>query len=1048
MKTAWRLLVGYWLCASAAPAANLLPNSSFEVGAARGWIAWGGAGGARGGNQNSYADCLNSDHVHGTKSFEVASRLVSRSVRLDAGTYTFSGSIRCPANITVWFGVMNASQLDAVPAATITATNGWQRFSQTVTVGSNALYHVKIYHVSDTIYPLVDALQLETGSSATAYAPACSIEMGLDTADPYNLILSGDAQQFRLRYWNDGGPVTVTGECKLYDLWNRVVATYSISQLIYSGATTAAVDLPATNGWLRLTSRLFNCNDSWDETAISVLPWAADTTRNTNGILGTHPAYFSNPVKRERRGGFTFGRDLSPSGGVRWSTVEPTSNNFVWNDAVMLELCTNGLVPICNLNPSVVTDGTWQPWATNADGSANFAAYTNYVGRTVARYSVAPYNVHHWETLNEPQNFLSNPDFRDQSYSAATNLAHCLDMTVKAIRDADPDAYIIALGGMNSATYQGWIVWTNLLSATQTKINAVSCHLYPNDNNADPNAAETDSHYSSPREWALTFQGIKPVINTESGTWSVGGYKGLNSMLQGNYDLSSAPALEASRIEPQARHQASVDRSLVVALRCLGWGMRYINYWSQHFNDQLIDLAPTDPTVLEYNASEKPNGVALLMTIRFAGLGFGLFTNVNDAAGNIELFQFTNMLGTSIAAWTDDRSLQTLTLTNANVALYDCMGNLIQTGSVTIPLNRTPRYIVFASLTQSQASNTVKYASVASATDTTAPNVSVDIAPSGNWDGTSMLRLAKWTVNDENKLLWPATGPHTNLVSKWHLDSDSYTAYSASNHGWLPAMANGNHTLYVTALDSAGNSREVSYSFGIDSTPTTAGFSGGHPLLLKRKSIGALPVTSAGPSYLVHQDFEGTGYDNGETWSEAGTGTMDEDYTGVVLDGLQSLRLNLVNQSAIVTNAFVASDEIWIYFLMRVVSQTANAYFFSCLGSAPSACDAYIDGAWRLNFCGDLCAQPATAITSNVTYHVWMHYKKGAGFSSINSIGFSTDGIRPTSGGTYAEQTSGNRTQPIFKICFPKRSDEGSVSKQIIYDKVRVSITQIGDNPP
>lgn len=802
-------------------AANLVPNSSFEVGPGRGWSTWGGPGGNRGGNRDSYAACLNDTHWHGTKSFQVPGRLECRNIWLNAGTYTSTAYVRAPSNLTVWFGIMNSSKLDAVPSDSFTITNGWQRITSTFVATSNFFYVVKIYHVSDTIYPLVDAVQLEAGSSATAYAPSGTLELGLDTADPYNLVMLGDAQQFRFRFWNEGASTTVAGEYKIYDMWNRLVASNSINQTLATSATTVAVNLPATNGWLRITSRLwstnFNLNDSWDETAVSVLPYAASTARNTNGFLGTHPGYFSNPVNRERRSGFSFGRDLSPAAGVRWTTIEPTPGTFAYNDAVMLEFCTNNLEPFCTLATGL--DGVWPPWATNADGSASFDLYTNYIGKTVARYSAPPYNVHYWELCNEPQNFTSNPDFRDQSYSAGTNLAHLTDMAVKAVRDADPLSYIIAMGGINSATYHAWIVWTNLLPATQTKINALSCHLYPNDNNLDPNAAETDTHYSSPREWALVFAGIKPVINSESGTWSVGGHKTLNSVLQGNYDLSSSPAFEASRIEAQARSQASVDRSLVACLRSLGWGSKYFNYWSQHINDQLVDLAPTDPTVLEYTGAEKPNGVALLMTTKFAGLGFGRFTNANDAAGIIEFYQFTNTLGTSIAAWTSDRSLQTLTLTNSNCALYDCMGNMIQSDILTIPLNRTPRYIVFGSLTQAQASNTVRFATVAAATDTLPPNLSIDIAPSGAWDGTSMLLLAKWTGNDENKLIWPATGPATNIVYKWHLDSDSDTTYSASNHAWLPPdLANGNHVLYVTARDSAGNTSQASYEFN----PTTA----------------------------------------------------------------------------------------------------------------------------------------------------------------------------------------------------------------------------------
>lgn len=793
--------------AATASAANLVPNSSFECGPGRGWMYFGGVD--RGGNSGSMSDRLSTTNFHGTRSFEVSSRLLSRAIWLDAGTYTLSFYCRAPSALTVNYNIMNAASLVTTPSASSSATNGWQRFSTTFTASSNYFYFVKLYHISSTLFPLVDAVQVETGAVATAYSPMNQVEMGLDTAEGNNLLMAGDTKEFRLRFWNDGAATNATGQYMIYDFLNRIMASNSISQTVAASNSTVTVSLPATNGWLRIVSRLYESNDSSDETSVAVFPYAASTARNTNGFLGTHPNYFSAMVNRERRSGFAFGRDLSPAAGVRWTTVEPTSNNFVWNDATMTQFSTNNLEPICNLTTGL--DGQWPTWATNGDGSACIECYTNYVFKTVQRYSVAPYNVHYWETLNEPQNYSTNPIF-NTTVTGISNLAVLMDWTVKAIRDADPAAYILAFGGVNSASQHAYPVWTNLQATTKSNIDGLSCHLYPVDMADDPNLQDVDVHYASPNEWGATFTGIKPMWNTESGSWSAGGFKGLNSMVKGNYNLTTAPALEASRIEAQARHQAQVDRNVRVCLRSLGCGIRFVNYWSKYFNDALLDTSTVDPTVMEYNGAERPAGVAVLMANQFAGLGFGRFTNAN-ATGVMELYQFTNTLGCSIVAFNYDRSMITLTTTNANIALYDCMGNMIQTNSTSLLINRTPRYLVSGSLTQSQLSNTVKYATSAATLDTVPPNVSFDIAPSGNWDGSTTFKLAKWSGHDENKLLWTTAGPATNIVYKWHLDGDAYTAYSASNHAWLPTLANGNHTLYVTAQDSIGNNSEFSYAF-------------------------------------------------------------------------------------------------------------------------------------------------------------------------------------------------------------------------------------------
>lgn len=770
------------------------------------------------GNAAAISGRLNATAYHGSNSFEVTSRLLSRVFYMTSGTYTVSCYLRAPSSLSVYYGIMDATRLTDVPANNVTVTNGWQRFSSERAITTNGFYNVKLYHGSSTVFPLVDAIQVEPGSSATAYAPLCPVEMGLDTADPGNLLLSADTKQFRLRYWNDGAATTVRGVYQVFDYLNVLVGSGAISQSLAAGPTTVAVSLPARNGYLRITARLYNCTDSWDETSVAVLPFAASVDQDVNGFLGTHPNYSPYHMGRERRSGFTFARDLSPALAARWTIIEPARGNFVWNDAAMGGISTNGLVPMCNLFPGV--SPVWPAWATNGDGTADFNAYSNFCYVTVARYSQAPYNVHYWETINEPYTFdgtmfpvLTNPVVQ----------AMVITQSVAAIRLADPAAYIVMNQGptwdglgVQVANYHYDSVWTNLPAATQAEIDAISIHIYPQD--TDPMVSEGDSKIGSFKRAASTFKGIKPLWNTETGIWNVGNYKSLNSLLQGNYDLFSAASSEAARNERQQRTQFAVDAQMYVALRSLGWGCGvYFNYWSKHFQDVMVDSSPTDPTVVEYTGTERPVGVALLMTKTFAGVGLGCITNT--AATLMDLFVFTNALGTSVAAWNCDRTLKTLTVTNSQFAVYDVMGNQLATNQSTVIITRTPRYLVSGTLTTVQLSNTLRVATVATLADTNPPNIAIDVAPSGPWTN-GMLNLVKWSAADENKVPYTTTdAAKTNIVYKWKLDAGSYTAYSASNHGWLPSLADGNHTLYVTALDSAGNSAEVDYPFD-DPQPT------------------------------------------------------------------------------------------------------------------------------------------------------------------------------------------------------------------------------------
>ena len=84
-------------------------------------------------------------------------------------------------------------------------------------------------------------------------------------------------------------------------------------------------------------------------------------------------------------------------------------------------------------------------------------------------------------------------------------------------------------------------------------------------------------------------------------------------------------------------------------------------------------------------------------------------------------------------------------------------------------------------------------------------------------------------------------------------------------------------------------------------------------------------------------------------------------------------------------------------------------------------------------------------MSTGTTYHVWVKYVKGSGSNAVVEVGFSTDGTRPTSGGTFATQTSGGTaTVDTDRIMFGQSS---SNTVGAYFDKVRVDDAVIGDNP-
>jgi hypothetical protein len=807
--------------------ANLIPNSSFEVGiSGKGWMYWTSVP-----NMAAESGELSSTAFHGASSFSLGGRLVSAPVYLRAGTNRISAYGRSVGNVTIQYGLVPSSLANTTPGNSIGLTNGWKRFDAEAIAPTNGFYCVKFYYAQgSSAVILIDAVQLESGTTATAYAPMYPVECALDTEDANNLLLNGDNKQVRLRFWNDGGSRTVTGQVLFFDYLNALLGSNSFSQTLSANTNTiASVNLPSVTGYLRAVSRLYDIDsnpESSDETGITILPFAASTTADTNAFMGTHSYPTATWTKRERRSGFVFTRDLSPAQGVRWSTVQPTSGAFVFNDSVMANISTNGMIPICNLYPGL----TAPAWATNGDGSANYSAYTNYVDKVVARYSVAPYNVKYWEFWNEPETWTTPPwDFGTNDAPHNAILASVMSDTILTVRTACPDCYIIALGGIDGASYASNI-WSLVSSSAKAQANGISAHIYPLDNNIgdDPNSINTDSHYISVTEWAAftASTGLQLWI-TESGTWTVGAYRGRRSLIQGNYDLMNTFTFEASRLERQRRTQLSIERMMVTMLRILGHGARHITYWSNVRNDSEIDLTTADPSLIEFNQAEVPYGSAVLMAKSLAGLGLGPV--VNPATSLLEFFCFTNAYGSVVAAWNGDRLNRTITLTNTTgVGLLNIMGNPLQTNLAAIPLiGRAPRYIVSAGLSIAQLSNDVKQAGVVTNADNLPPVVAIDVAPSGIWSGDSEPTLFKWIGFDANLISFAATGPATNIVYKWKLDSGSYTSYSPSNHVWISNLAAGNHTFYVTAMDSLLNSAEVNYTFDPSSSSTNSTSHGG-----------------------------------------------------------------------------------------------------------------------------------------------------------------------------------------------------------------------------
>jgi len=800
-----------WSLTSAAlVAANLIPNSSFECGIGRGWLTFGTANSPFLGNLAEARTWVTNDAFHGKYSLQVLGTCYSRAIWLTNGTYTFSMYAKCnnAGAGPFYYGMLDGGNLYGVPPPTSTNIAGtWTRYTSPFTASSNAFYWAKFYTFQNFCFQ-VDALQLESGTNATTYAPAATIEAGLNIGSSNSMWFTGSTPTFSINFWNEGAATNVLAEYHVLDVWNNdIFPGQNTSALAASTNTITTVTLPSTRtGHLRITSRLLSVNDSGDEATLIVYPFASNTTANAStDWLGGHPNASPFHVQREMMAGRRWGRILSPDyAATRWDYIEPTRDNFTFYDFTLTNLSNGGMTILAPLTP---TDGTWPTWATNADGTADLNAFSNYCNKVVGHYKAYCSN---WEVgPNEP--FQTGP-LVPLNVQIATNYSKVLAAGISGITNADASAKIVAMAGAYGGGDWAWQVWTNLSAGSQAAVTYVSTHIYPQDNALDPNAAEdAASHFSNPGGWITFFSGVRPVWNTESATYSAGPIKGVTGIWPINYDVQSTFSPEAWRNESENRQLSSLVRILTQALRCIGYGMqKFFYYDSRYWND--ANFVSTQPYGADYLQVDRPEIASLSIAQSLVARGFGRVVNAGAVA--LEMYSFTNSAGNPVvAAWNYDRVNRGLTLTNSTLGLVDAMGNQIQTNLATARVARVPRYFVSSTLTLAQLSNTLASATVASAADILAPQVSFDIAPSGNWSGATNAALVKWTALDDTWTAWPPGTGSSNVVYKWKLDSGSYGAYSQSNHVWFSNLASGNHTVYVTAADAAGNAAEYNYVF-------------------------------------------------------------------------------------------------------------------------------------------------------------------------------------------------------------------------------------------
>jgi hypothetical protein len=193
---------------------------------------------------------------------------------------------------------------------------------------------------------------------------------------------------------------------------------------------------------------------------------------------------------------------------------------------------------------------------------------------------------------------------------------------------------------------------------------------------------------------------------------------------------------------------------------------------------------------------------------------------------------------------------------------------------------------------------------------------------------------------------------------------------------------------------------------------------------------------------LIDQNFEGTGYDNSETWTESpGASTINPDYTTTILLGAQSLLMDGHTYSfpSIVSPTFTASDNAYLHLMFRVIRNAGDHIdeFIALRSSTTVVCRIsfrYNDRKFYLQSGGQTGYGDVAAWELDTTYHIWMDYQKGTGANSAAQLYVGTTTTKP--GVAYTTVTSGNATQQIDNLkIFPSDAS-------VIFDQIKIADTE------
>jgi hypothetical protein len=226
--------------------------------------------------------------------------------------------------------------------------------------------------------------------------------------------------------------------------------------------------------------------------------------------------------------------------------------------------------------------------------------------------------------------------------------------------------------------------------------------------------------------------------------------------------------------------------------------------------------------------------------------------------------------------------------------------------------------------------------------------------------------------------------------------------------------------------------------FLILATPSHAGM-----MMMTGDGTSAACADASCTGFMFCQNFEGTGYDNSETWTEAGT--VDEDYTTIHLRGSQSC--SLADSSSIRHNTGGTYTEIYAFARYQFADATPTVET-DIYKNTDGAADF---GALSLNTAGKLRCRhgtatntAASALSDATTYYIWIHFKAstGAGDGIMTATVSTTRNIAEATAALGCSVENGDDADTNIDTVFFANTTAGGAG--VTVDQVLVKTSAIG----